>query len=53
MADSNIEEKRKALEDEFQEIKDDLKQILIDIRVYIMEAQSPIPNDLERDMEKE
>ena len=43
------EDRLKALQDEFQETRDELKQILYDIRTYIMEAQSPIPNDLEKE----
>ena len=37
------------MQDEFQETRDELKQILYDIRTYIMEAQTPIPNDLEKE----
>lgn len=33
---------------EFEEVRDDLKDILMDIRVFLMEALTPIPNDLER-----
>jgi hypothetical protein len=33
---------------EFEEVRDDLKEILMDIRVFIMEGLTPIPNDLER-----
>ncbi len=44
----DITERIKALKDEFQPIQDELKEILYDIRVRLMEAQSPIPNDLER-----
>jgi len=43
------EDRLKALQDEFQATKDELKQILYDIRTYIMEAQTPIPNDLEKE----
>ena len=45
----DTEERIKALEDEFQLTKDELKEILYDIRTYIMEAVTPIPNDLERE----
>jgi hypothetical protein len=38
-----------AIEAELQETKDELKEILFDIRTYIMEAQSPIPNDLDKE----
>jgi len=37
-----------AVEAEFQEIRDELKAILFDIRAYLMEVQSPIPNELKR-----
>jgi hypothetical protein len=38
-----------AIEAELQETKDELKEILFDIRTYIMEAQTPIPNDLDKE----
>ena len=47
------EDRIKAIEDEFQETKEELKQILLDIRTYLMEAQSPIPNDLDRERLRE
>ena len=37
-----------AMEAEFQEVRDELKSILFDIRTYLMEVQSPIPNDLKK-----
>lgn len=42
-----------ATEVEFQEVRDELKEILFDIRTYIMEAQTPIPNDLDRERLRE
>ena len=39
--ENNIE----AMGKEFQTVRDELKSILMDIRVHLMEAQSPIPND--------
>ena len=45
----DTESRIKALEDELQETKEELKQILLDIRTYLMEAQTPIPNDLDRE----
>jgi len=42
-----------AIETEFQEIRDELKEILFDIRAYLMEAQTPIPNDLEKERLRE
>lgn len=41
------------VEAEFQEVRDELKELLMDIRTYIMEAQSPIPNDLDRERLRE
>ncbi len=43
------EEKIKVLEDEFQATKEELREILYDIRTFIMEAETPIPNDLEKE----
>ena len=37
-----------AINEEFQVLKDELQEILLDIRTYLMEAQSPIPNDLNK-----
>ena len=42
-----------AVEVEFQEIRDELKEMLFDIRTYLMEAQTPIPNDLEKERLRE
>jgi hypothetical protein len=47
--ENNIE----ALAKEFRVVRDELKDILLDIRVHLMEAQSPIPNDLEKEALKE
>jgi hypothetical protein len=46
-------EKINAIEAEFQGVRDDLKAILFDIRTYLMEAQTPIPNDLEKERLRE
>ena len=43
------ESRIKALEDEYHETQEELKQILLDIRTYLMEALTPIPNDLDRE----
>lgn len=43
------EEQVKKIETEFQELRDELKEMLFDIRAYLMEAQTPIPNDLEKE----
>jgi hypothetical protein len=45
----NIDE----VEAEFQEVRDELKEILFDIRTYLMEALTPIPNDLEKERLRE
>jgi hypothetical protein len=42
-----------AMAKEFRAVRDELKDILLDIRVHLMEAQSPIPNDLEAEALKE
>jgi NTP pyrophosphatase (non-canonical NTP hydrolase) len=47
--ENNIE----AIGKEFQAVREELKDILLDIRVFLMEAQSPIPNDLEKEQLKE
>jgi hypothetical protein len=45
----NPEEQLKEMEAEFQQVRDELKEMLLDIRAYLMEAQTPIPNDLEKE----
>jgi uncharacterized protein YicC (UPF0701 family) len=47
------ENKLEALEAEFHEVRDDLQQMLFEIREYLMEALSPIPNDLDRERLRE
>ena len=47
--ESEIEE----VETEFHQIRDEMKAILFDIRTYLMERQSPIPNDLEKEKLRE
>ena len=47
------ESRIKALEEEFQDARDELKEILFDIRIYVMEALTPIPNDLDRERLRE
>lgn len=42
-----------SVENELQQVSDELKEILFDIRIYIMEAQTPIPNDLVRESLRE
>ena len=49
----DTEDRIKAVKDELQETKEELQQILLDIRTYLMEAQTPIPNDLERERLRE
>ena len=40
-----IEERIKALQDEFRVEKQEIKQILLDIRTYLMEATTPLRGD--------
>ena len=47
------ESRAKALEEEYEEATEELKQILLDIRAYLMEALTPIPNDLVREKLRE
>ncbi len=49
----SLEDEIKLAEAEFQEIRDELKEMLFDIRTYLMEAQTPIPNDLEKERLRE
>lgn len=44
-----IEDRINAIEADLQQTKDELKEILFDIRTYLMEVQSPIPNDLDKE----
>lgn len=49
----DTESRIKALEDELHDTEEELKQILLDIRTYLMEALTPIPNDLDRERIRE
>ncbi len=49
----DTESRMKALEDECSETKEELQHILLDIRTYLMEALTPIPNDLDRERLRE
>jgi len=51
--DINQETGVDSVETELQRVSDELKEILFDIRIYIMEAQTPIPNDLVRESLRE
>jgi len=42
------ESRIKAFEAEFNDTKKELQKMLLDIRTFLMEAQSPIPNDMEK-----
>ena len=44
----DIEQRIEALEAEFKATKEELQQILLDIRTFQMEAQSPLPADAKR-----
>jgi hypothetical protein len=41
-----IEERIKALEDEFNQTKNDTRQIMMDIRALLMEAGSPLRSQI-------
>jgi hypothetical protein len=43
------EEDLKELEAEFHTVRNEIREILFDMRTYLMEAQTPIPNDLEKE----
>jgi hypothetical protein len=45
----NSDDRVDTINEEFQELKDELREILLDIRTYLMEAQTPIPNDLDKE----
>jgi hypothetical protein len=49
----DLENRINELDTEFQETKDELKEILFDIRTYLMEALTPIPNDLDKEKLRE
>lgn len=49
----DTEERIKALEEEFHATREELKQILFEIRSFLMEAKSPIPNDLIKEFSDE
>ncbi len=40
--DINLDEKLKALKQEFEATKSELQEILLDIRAYILEAHNPM-----------
>jgi hypothetical protein len=44
-----INERIKALEDEFQETRNEVKKLLLDIRAYLMDATSPLNNKSDND----
>ena len=44
-----IEERIKALENEFPTLRDELKLIILDIRIKLMEMYSPLQWDMELD----
>jgi hypothetical protein len=49
----DLENRIDKIDADFQETKDELKDILFDIRTYLMEAMSPIPNDLDKERLRE
>ena len=44
----NMEDRIKALEEELKVTKDELRQILLDIRACLMESQTPLPANLNK-----
>ena len=42
----DTEERVKVLEDEFHKTREELRQILLDIRTFLMEAQTPLRSDM-------
>jgi len=48
-----IESRIKTLEEEIRTTKEELNPILLDMRTYIMEADTPIPNALDRERLRE
>jgi hypothetical protein len=51
--EQNTDNEIDAVEADFQGVRDELKELLFDIRTYLMEAQTPIPNDLEKERLRE
>lgn len=49
----DLENRINEIDSEFQETKEELKDILFDIRTYLMEALTPIPNDLDKERLRE
>ena len=49
----DLENRINEIDADFQDTKDELKDILFDIRTYLMEAMSPIPNDLDKEKLRE
>jgi len=43
-----VDERIRALEEELQVTKEELRQILLDIRACLMETQTPLPTNLTR-----
>ena len=49
----DLENRINEIDADFQETQEELKDILFDIRAYLMEALSPIPNDLDKEKLRE
>lgn len=49
----DLEDRINKIDTEFEETKDELQEILFEIRTYLMEAMSPIPNDLDKEKLRE
>jgi uncharacterized protein YicC (UPF0701 family) len=49
----DLEDRINKIDEELKETKDELQEILFEIRTYLMEAMSPIPNDLDKEKLRE
>ena len=49
----DLENRINKIDTELKETKDELQEILFEIRTYLMEASSPIPNDMEKERLRE
>lgn len=49
----DLEDRINKIDAELKETKDELQEILFEIRTYLMEASSPIPNDMEKERLRE
>lgn len=50
---SDEEGRIQEVEDELRKVKEELQEMLLDIRCHIMEAQTPIPSDVAKGRARE